>query len=185
MSFPFGTLPAHNSRCKGTRPVRCRDARPITKIRKKVTQLKDYDTKIKTPKKCIRDYCLMRCDRDKRLNSKRDVVECVLTECPLHPYRTGQLKGRRGPISENTKRNRIARLERARYYVTTAEKAVKKVEEQLQRRKNEVKDYEGRLRKAERKVDDRKKAVRKLEILFNDELEAGIWNSKRLDVDEE
>lgn len=139
--------------------------------------MKDYDKRVQTPRKCIRDYCLMHCERDKRLNSKRDVVECVNNKCPLHPYRTGQLKGRSGPIGEWTKNNRITRLERARYYVTTAEQKVKKVEEQLQRRKDEVAEYEGRLRDAMRIVDDRKKAVRKLEILLVNELEAGIWDT--------
>lgn len=146
---------------------------------------RDYDTRIPTPRKCIKAYCLRHCERDKRINSKRDVVECVVRECPLHPYRTGQLKGRSGPISERTKRNRIARLERARYLVEVAIRDAKIAEKKLQEKKDIVTDYEGRLKKARDKIERRKQEVRKLEILFNDELEAGIWNSKRLDVDDD
>ena len=128
---------------------------------------------------------MMHCERDKRLNSKRDVVECVINTCPLHPYRTGQLKGRSGPISEITKRDRIARLERARHYVETAIRDANTAKEKLQNKKDLVEEYTRRLQEAEKKVAKRKKEVRKLEILFNDELEAGIWNSKHLDVEEE
>lgn len=147
--------------------------------------MRDYDTRIPTPRKCIKAYCLRHCERDKRLNSKRDVVECVITTCPLHPYRTGQLKGRSGPISDHVKHNRIARLERARHWVEVAERDARTAEEKLQAKKDIVADYERRLKAAYRKVEQKKKDVRKLEILFNDELEAGIWNSKRLDVDDE
>lgn len=147
--------------------------------------MKDNDDRVQTPRKCIRDYCLFFCENDKRRGSKRDVVECVIRKCPLHPYRTGQLKGRSGPIGEYTKRSRIARLERARSMVMTAERDARMAEEQLESKKQVVKDYEYRVIKAKNKLEERKHAVRKLELLFNDELEAGIWNSKKMEVEEE
>lgn len=147
--------------------------------------MRDNDDRVQTPRKCIKNYCLMHCERDKRKNSKRDVVECVITSCPLHPYRTGQLKARSGPIGENTKSKRIARLERARYLVTTAQRDVAIAEEKLKAKQDVVAEYQNKVDKAKEKVEARKNAVRKLEILFNEELEAGIWNSSRMDVEEE
>ena len=146
--------------------------------------IKDYDTKIQTPRKCIRDYCLMHCEKKGRKNSKRDVVECIHTHCPIYPYRTGQLKGRRGPISERTRRNRISRLEYARKLVGTAERDLGLEHEKLKKKQKVVDEQMKKIKAAEKKVEDRKKKVRKLEILFNDELEAGIWNSNRMDVEE-
>ena len=139
--------------------------------------MKDYDTRVQTPRKCIRDYCLMHCERDKRKNSKRDVVECIIRDCPLHPYRTGQLKARSGPISETTKSRRIARLERARHLVETAERDVGRAKEKVEAKQAVVEDYKCRLHAEEKKLESRKEAVRKLEMLFNDELEAGIWDT--------
>lgn len=145
--------------------------------------MKDFDKRIKAPRQCIRDYCLMHCERDKRKNSKRDVVECIIRECPLHPYRTGVMKGRSGPINNEAKRNRIARLERARYLVECAERKIEQEKERLKNGEDKVEEYKKRIHKAESELKKRKNAVRKIEIAYNDELEAGIWNTDRIDVD--
>ena len=149
----------------------------------KENPMRDNDKRVQTPRKCIKDYCLMHCERDKRKNSKRDVVECVINTCPLHPYRTGQLKARSGYFSEPQKQRKIGQLERARHLVTVAERDKKLLEEKLQAKKDIVADYENRVRAQQGKIDERKAKVRKLEILFNEQLEAGIWNSNRIDFD--
>lgn len=207
--------------------------------------MKDRDPSVQTPKKCIKAYCLNICTNEKkgrgRIGSKRDVVECFNRECPLHPYRTGMLKARSGPLQAKTKSERIAWLERERYRVTVAERRLAEAEASLARyseaeearlktllkqredaievvqqshrgkvehlqkqievlesglqKQLEVKDalwtsrYNDRLETGRKQIEEkqkvvevakenlkeRKETVRKMEIRFNEELEAGIW----------
>ena len=163
--------------------------------------MKDRDPSVQTPKKCIKAYCLNICTHEKkgmgRIGSKRDVVECFNLECPLHPYRTGILKARSGPLQAKTKSDRIAWLERERYRVTVAERRLSEAEESLSRlsereeaKRTELqKKYEDEIERIQKQIEakkrsveiakenlqDRKEAVRKMEIRFNEELEAGIW----------
>lgn len=163
--------------------------------------MKDRDPSVQTPKKCIKAYCLNVCTHEKkgrgRTGSRRDVVECFNRECPLHPYRTGILKARSGPLQAKNKSDRIAWLERERYRVTVAERRLSEAEESLSRlservqtkRKELQKKYEDELEKIQKQLEakqraveiakenlkERREAVRKLEERFNEELEAGIW----------
>ena len=207
--------------------------------------MKDRDPSLQTPKKCIKAYCLNVCTHEKkgkgRIGSKRDVLECINYECPLRNFRTGIARNRRAVISDKTKEERIARLERARERVTVAERRLAEAEaslaryleaedarlkalqkqredaieriqqrhrervESLQRqievakselqKQLEVEDalwtsrynvrYEAGRKQIEEKqravevakenLKERKETVRKMEIRFNEELEAGIW----------
>ena len=163
--------------------------------------MKDRDPSVQTPKKCIKAYCLNVCTNEKkgrgRIGSKRDVLECINYECPLRNFRTGIARNRRSVISDKTKEERIARLERARERVSIAERKLAEAEESLSRlserketKRTELqKKYEDELERIQEKIEekqrsveiakenlqDRKEAVRKMEIRFNEELEAGIW----------
>lgn len=185
--------------------------------------MKDRDPSVQSPRKCIKAYCLNICTHEKkgrgRIGSKRDVVECFNLGCPLHPYRTGILKARSGPLQDKIKSNRIAWLERERYRVTVAERRLAEAEaslaryleaedarlkalqkqredaiEGLQKRIEEesvkwMTKYNDRLETGRKQIEakqrsveiakenlkERKETVRKMEIRFNEELEAGIW----------
>ena len=145
--------------------------------------MKDRPEGVDTPKKCIRKYCLFICEKKGRKGSKRDMVNCLEIKCPLHPYRTGQLKARRGPIGPSVKRYKIAQLEQARKWVVYAEAHLEKRKKMLEDRKakNEeiLKPYYDGIKEAEEKLEARRKRVRDMEIMFNDELERGLWGTDK------
>ena len=173
--------------------------------------MKNLDTRVQTPKKCIKDYCLMHCEKKGRKNSKRDVVECIARECPLHPYRTGMLKARSGPKNEMAKSRIMLTLEHARLNVERANerylKAWKELEEtkmrceavmeqkrivleEEMRQKQEKfnQKYLDRIAAKEREVqiekntiEERKDRLKRLEILYLEQLEAGHWIQKGVD----
>ena len=172
---------------------------------KKQERMKNLDTRVPTPKKCIKAYCLMHCERKGRKNSKRDVVECINRECPLHPYRTGMLKARVGPKSESAKARIMLTLEHARLNVEKAnerylrawkdleetkmrcedvmeEKRVSLEEEMKQQQEKFNQKYLERIeskrqsvKAAENIIEARKARLKQLEILYLEQLEAGHW----------
>ena len=145
--------------------------------------MKDRPEGVDTPRKCIRKYCLFICETKGRKGSKRDMVNCPEIKCPLFPYRTGQLKARSGPINPGAKRARIARLEQARRWVTYAEANLEKKKKMLEERKNKneeiLKQYVDGVQAAEEKLEKCRKRVRGIEIVFNDELERGLWGTDK------
>lgn len=172
---------------------------------KQIERMKDQDTRVQTPKKCIKAYCLMVCEKKGRKNSKRDVVECIERECPLHPYRTGMLKARSGPKNEQAKTAIIEGLERARknvgkanerylkkwkeleetklrFEATMEDKRAELEEEMRQKQEHFNKRYLDRIQAKEREVkaeeaivEKRKDRLKKLEIIYLEQLEAGHW----------
>ena len=166
---------------------------------------KTNDTRVDTPKKCIKKYCLMHCEKKGRKNSKRDVVECINRECPLHPYRTGMLRARSGAKNEQAKASIMRTLEQARKNVERAnerylakwkeleetklnceavmeEKRVVFEDEMKKKQANFNSKYLERIEAKEREVEnakgiieERKNRLKKLEILYLQQLEAGHW----------
>ena len=158
-----------------------------------------------TPKKSIKKYCLLVCDKKKRKNSKRDVIKCPEWRCPLYPYRTGIQQNSVRIYGENAKRERIRDLEIARHNVEIAQNKLneelfkteamrsereikgkekrKRMEEAIER---QMKDYklqtidmlqrrEKHVAEAEENLLRKKERVRKLEELHDRELELGMW----------
>lgn len=132
------------------------------------------ELEVDTPRKCINNYCLRHCEKKDMLNSKRAVAECRFRTCPLHPYRTGQLR-RLGPISKRERERRAQRLRGARRKATAIENQVKVYDEKI--RKLEVKIAEinegreatkAQLRKARERIEQ-------MEEQFDQEMEAGLW----------
>ncbi len=130
---------------------------------------------VPTPRQAIRDYCLMTCPQKEKKNSKRAVVECLERECPLHPYRTGQLRVRSGPLTEGEQRKRIERLEMARRKVTYAENNLRRATETMEFRREVFQKYIDAVEEKKKSLEDAKRKVRQMEEAFNAELEAGIW----------
>ena len=173
--------------------------------------MKNLDTRVQTPKKCIKDYCLMHCEKKGRKNSKRDVVECINRECPLHPYRTGMLRARSGPKNEMAKSRIMLTLEHARMHVEKAnERYLKKwkeleetkmrceavmeqkriaLEEEMRQKQDkfnvryleQIKAKERDVQIEKKTIEERKERLKKLEILYLEQLEAGHWIKKGVD----
>lgn len=166
---------------------------------------------ILTPKKSIKSYCLMWCNRKERKNSKKDVARCPEYRCPLYPYRFGLLKRKTRPISEITKTNRLEELIKAQKQVENAELRVKsewkkleslkierKVREEEKRKlmeygiKREIKEYraktkelvreqESRYKNAELRLEKLKERFDKMDDLCRMEIESGLWGETTLE----
>lgn len=130
---------------------------------------------IPTRREAIRDYCLLACERMEKKNSKRAVAECINRECPLHPYRTGTFRIRRGPLTEGEQNNRIKRLELARRKVTYAENNLRRATDTMEFRRGVFQKYIDDVENRKKLLEEAKENVRKMEKAFNDELEAGLW----------
>lgn len=189
------------------RPFQAGDAPPEASGHER--PLKNNDERIPTPKKAIRSYCLFHCTEKGRIGSKRDLTECPHIKCPLFPYRTGQLKGRRGAYTEKGKQAKIQRLEQARKWLHSAEKKVSAARDEVAARKRKGEDIirrmeeehkeavrcqeninRGRvdtalnhLKQAEDHVEYRMRFLRDLEERFNDELQRGLWGTDESLVD--
>ena len=130
---------------------------------------------VNTPRVCIHDYCMWHCPLMEKHNSKRSVAECIKRTCPLHPYRTGQLRFKKGALSNYEMNRRSTRLR-------TARRAVERCDKRLA-------EIRGKKKKVQAKLDlwleeeykeetNRKKAIKYVEDLeraFADELEQGVW----------
>jgi septal ring factor EnvC (AmiA/AmiB activator) len=128
----------------------------------------------------------MHCEKKGRKNSKRDTATCVEADCPLHPYRTGVLKARTGPIGEWTKQRNIAELERLRRSARAADRALeeeranlRKKQHAVEEQRRKVEEQQKKVQKAEKTAMDARKQVRDLEIEFTKQLEAGLWHSRK------
>ncbi len=131
--------------------------------------------KIPTPKQAIRDFCLMACERKEKKNSRRAVAECTERECPLHPYRTGQLRARSGPLTEGEQRARIERLEQARRRVTYAENNLRRANDTMAFRREVFQKYVDAVEVRKAELEEARRKVRQMEEAFNAELEGGLW----------
>lgn len=136
-------------------------------------QRKEKDVPTRT--QSIRNYCLWCCDRLEKKNSKRAVAECINRECPLHPYRTGAFRIRKGPLTDGEKNKRIERLEVARRKVTYAENNLKRAYETLEFRTSVYQKYVDKVEERKKELEEAKERVKKMEKNFNDELERGLW----------
>lgn len=156
------------------------------------------DPSILTPKKSIHSYCVNRCQQNgKTIGSKREVVGCLETSCPLYPYRTGMLKARRGEFSQNEKSAKLWAVERARRYARIAEKRLEterqKLEDAKRRNfqkyidaKNDLEDLRRKLEssiepqinhvnEAEKILEERRARVERLERKYDEEMMSGLW----------
>ena len=132
-------------------------------------------SEIPTPKKAIRDFFLLHCQLKDKENSKRAVAQCLHRKCPLHPYRTGQLRMRYEPMQDGEHKSWAKRLEMARKQVTYAENNLRREIEHLEFRQGVFQNYVDRVEKAKKRVEDAKENVRDIEIAFDEALRGAKW----------
>lgn len=126
---------------------------------------------IKHPRECIADYCLLKCEKKERRNSRRSVSECLTRTCPLWPYRTGKLKWEKPEkdLSEAKQKKRIQKLRLARRKAENAEIALKRAQEEAEAKEQVCRERRERFNEA-------KQYVLELENAFyNKEDPDGIW----------
>ena len=137
--------------------------------------IEEKEKEVMTPRQCIKAFCLRHCPERERKNSKREVAECIKRNCPLHPYRTGQLRFRKASVSEYEKNRRFVRIRNARKNVEVQKQKLEKLSDKAADEKKKLNDIEWN--KMEQEI-EYKKAVSYLEALekeLDDELEQGIW----------
>lgn len=123
----------------------------------------------------IKNYCLWRCEKLDKKNSRRAVVECIDRDCPLHPYRTGIFRVRKGPLTDGEKHKRLERLEVARRKVKYAENNLKRANDEAEFRRGVFQKYIDKVEERKEELDKARENVKKMEKAFNDELENGLW----------
>lgn len=156
------------------------------------------DPSILTPKKSIHSFCVNRCQQNgKTIGSKREVVGCLETSCPLYPYRTGILKARRGEFLQNEKNAKLWAVERARRNAKIAEKRLEAERQNLEnaKRKNLLKYVDAKnkledlrrqlesslepkinqVKEAEKILEERRARVERLERKYDEEMASGLW----------
>ncbi len=135
---------------------------------------KKKEVQVDSPRKCIHRYCLLHCNEMERKNSKRSVAECVKRDCPLHPYRTGQLRSL-GPLSESEKDRRFIRLRTARRKVERYNRLTEDLSGKAKRLESKMMDFVERKEEAQKELAKAKEKVELLEAEFDKELESGLW----------
>ena len=119
---------------------------------------------VRHPRECIKDYCLLHCEKKEMRNSRRSVSECTMKSCPLWYYRLGKLKWEKQDrdLSKTKQEKRIQKLRTARRKVENAETALRSAQENLKEKRE--------------RFDEAKAYVKKLEVAFyNKEDPDGIW----------
>lgn len=119
---------------------------------------------VRHPRECIKDYCLLHCEKKEARNSKRSVAECRTFSCPLYPYRLGKLKWEKPDrdLSKTKQEKRIQKLRTARRKVENAETALRSAQENLKEKRD--------------RFDEAKAYVKQLEAAFYvTEDPDGIW----------
>lgn len=135
---------------------------------------RERELQVDSPRQCIHRYCLLHCEKMERKNSKRGVAECVIRECPLHPYRTGQLRAK-GPIPPTEKNRRIVRLRTARRKIEKLSRTMGELDEKIKRSEEKTEWYKTQRTQAEEEMQNAKEKLERIEIQFSDELEQGLW----------
>ena len=119
---------------------------------------------VRHPRECIKDYCLLHCEKKEARNSKRSVAECRTFSCPLYPYRLGKLRWEKPDrdLSKAKQTKRIQKLRTARRKVENAETALRSAQENLKKKRE--------------RFDEAKAYVKQLEAAFYvTEDPDGIW----------
>lgn len=119
---------------------------------------------VRHPRECIKDYCLLHCEKKEMRNSRRSVSECTMKSCPLWYYRLGKLKWEKPDrdLSKTKQEKRIQKLRTARRKVENAETALRSAQENLKEKREQF--------------DEAKAYVKQLEAAFYvTEDPDGIW----------
>lgn len=119
---------------------------------------------VRHPRECIKDYCLLHCEKKEMRNSRRSVSECTMKSCPLWYYRLGKLKWEKPDrdLSKTKQEKRIQKLRTARRKVENAETALRSAQENLKEKRE--------------RFDEAKAYVKQLEAAFYvTEDPDGIW----------
>lgn len=147
-----------------------------------MTRRKEDDYKIQkeypTPRKAIKAYCLTKCEKKDKDNSKRSVAQCLHWKCPLYAYRRGMFRPEVKTLTKAEKKSRIHALQVARRNVIRAEQAIETADKIREEKYRTYKKYIDAVAEKEKLLREAKLKVRQLEEKYDRELEAGLWKSK-------
>lgn len=133
---------------------------------------------VRHPRECIKDYCLLHCEKKEMRNSRRSVSECTMKSCPLWYYRLGKLKWEKPDrdLSKVKQEKRIQKLRTARRKVENAEMALKRAQKDAEAKEQVYKKYLADVEAQKERLYEAKTFVSELENAFyNKEDPDGIW----------